>query len=154
MILDKIEHWEKYACLAPGLARGLELLASGKLDTLVDGKHEIDGDGLYASVQTYTPKAPGECRWEAHRRYIDIQYLVNGCEHMGYTPVESLAVAVPYDDSQDLVFFGGGPEFGTLLKVGEKMFAVFFPTDAHMPMLSPEGKPGQVKKIVLKVRCG
>lgn len=164
MILDKIEHWEKYAGLSPDLVRGLELLASGKLDALADGKHDIDGDRLYASVQTYTPKAPGECRWEAHRRYIDIQYLVSGCEHMGYAPMEPLAVAVAYDDSKDIVFFGSGPEIGTVLKVGEKMFTVFFPTDAHMPMLSPEALVGEaiwggqvtrpVKKIVLKVRCG
>jgi YhcH/YjgK/YiaL family protein len=161
MILDNIEHWKLYAGLGEGIARGLELLAKGELDALPEGKHELDGKNLYASVQAYHPKAPLEGRWEAHRQYIDIQYLVTGCEAMGYCPSETLQAVEAYDARKDVRFFGRGPEAGTVLKVETKMFAVFFPQDAHMPMLSLEAffqaAPGgprlseDVKKIVLKV---
>ncbi len=155
MILDKIENWKQYTGLSAGIARGLELLASGKLDTLPKGRHELDGDALYASVQEYHPKDPAECRWEAHRKYIDIQYLVSGCEAMGCVAVDGLSVSDPYDTQKDVAFFFGGPEVGTVLKVETKMFAVFFPQDAHRPMmaLTPHIGAGlsKVKKIVLKV---
>ena len=162
MILDKIENWKNYAPLGQGLARGLKLLAGGELDGLSDGRHELEGDALYASVQSYLPKAAGECRWEAHCQYIDIQYLVKGCEGMGFCPLEKLKAVEAYDAQKDVAFFDQGPEAGTVLKVAAGMFAVFFPGDAHMPMLSlnllSSGALGglraqePVKKIVVKVK--
>jgi YhcH/YjgK/YiaL family protein len=157
MILDKIENWKLYASLGEDLAGGLKMLASGNLDTLPEGRHELDGDKLYASVQEYQPKAPADCRWEAHCQYIDIQYLVSGSEAMGYCPVEKLNVIELYDKQKDVAFFDQGPEVGTALKVGTKMFAIFFPQDAHMPMMSLDafgnmGFAGRVKKIVVKVK--
>jgi YhcH/YjgK/YiaL family protein len=161
VILDKIENWENYAGLGVGLARGLEMLASGKLDALENGRHEFDGDALYASVQAYQPKAAQTGRWEAHRQYADIQYLARGCEAMGYCPAGKLSVIEPYDAGQDIVFLGGGVEAGAVLKVEMKMFAMFFPGEAHMPMLAyadflQAGESpavfGAVKKIVIKVK--
>jgi YhcH/YjgK/YiaL family protein len=155
--LDKIENWKSYSGLETGLARGLALLAAGKLDGLNDGRHEIAGNEIFASVQTYLPKTAAEGRWEAHRRYIDIQYLVYGSEGIGYSPLEKLKVTQAYDPEKDIMFFSQGPEAGSLLKVETKMFAIFFPADAHMPGLSlgePAGQPAQVKKIVLKILAG
>ena len=155
MILDEIKNWRNYAGLGNGIARGLELLASGKLDGLAEGKHPIDGEALYASVQEYALKAPADCRWEAHRRYVDIQYIVFGREAMGSCPIDQLVISRPYDEIQDVAFFHGTEADGTLLKVEAKMFAVFFPQDAHRPMMAlatPENQPQEpVKKIVLKV---
>lgn len=151
MILDKIENWKNYAGLGAGIARGLELLAGGALDGLAEGRHDIDGDRLYAGVQEYQPKDPGECRWEAHRRYVDIQYLATGCEAMGYRPAGELRVSEAYDAQKDVMFFETSPEAGTLLKVETKMFAIFFTQDAHRPMMAFGAPAGRVKKIVLKV---
>jgi len=161
MIIDSIENWEHYTGLGAGIARGLEWLSSGKLDSLPEGKHELEGEKLYASVQHYFPKSPDEGRWEAHRNYVDIQYLVKGNEVMGYCPVAKLREVGEYDERKDVVFFDRGLEVGINLKVERKMFTIFFPHDAHMPMLSlqalrnstPAGLRASelVKKIVLKV---
>jgi len=88
-------------------------------------------------------------RWEAHRRYIDIQYLVSGIERIGYTPVANLALTTPYDEDKDVAFYQG---HGDILTLEPGMFAVFFPHDAHMPMLCEAGgSPKQVRKIVVKI---
>jgi YhcH/YjgK/YiaL family protein len=151
MILDKIENVHIYAKLGEGIARGLELLESGKLDVLEPGKHLIDGEDLYASVQEYEPKPQAEGRWEAHRKYIDIQYMVKGAEEMGCAMVDGLAGQEKYDEEKDVEFLAGKLEAGTALRVGERMFAIFYPQDAHMPMLMGAGSAKKVKKIVLKV---
>jgi biofilm protein TabA len=159
MILDKLENWKIYARLDPGLARGLAWLAGADLAGLGEGRHELDGDRLYANVQVYAPKPPAECRWEAHRRYLDIQYLASGCEGMACAPWEKLKLLTPYDDAKDVEFFEPGPENSTCLAVTAPWFAVFFPQEAHRPGSSlaapgPAGRvaPETVKKIVVKVQ--
>jgi YhcH/YjgK/YiaL family protein len=161
MILDNIENWEYYAGLGEWIGRGLEMLASGKPDALDEGKHELEGEKLHASVQQYFPKSADKGKWEAHRRYLDIQYLVNGNEVIGYCPVAKLRKVGEHNEKEDVSFFDRGLEVATKLKVERRMFAVFFPCDAHMPGLSLQvlSGPGSrglraeglVKKIVLKV---
>jgi YhcH/YjgK/YiaL family protein len=147
MILDALANAGLYAFSNPRLVRGFEFLRSRDLTTVPVGRVEIDSDLLFASVQEYPTRLPDQCFWEAHRKYIDIQYVIRGTERIGYAPLASLRVAQPYDEAKDFAKLDGT---GDVLRVDAGMFAVFFPHDAHMPCMAADA-PAPVRKVVVKV---
>jgi biofilm protein TabA len=156
MIADTLENLERYRGLDPRLDRGLEALrrlAGGP--PAADGRHELEGAELYASLSTYETAEPAEKSYEAHRRYIDIQAVLAGRELLFWAPLAGLATRRAYSAAEDVAFFedpaGGGA--GLLLEPG--VFTVLFPQDAHKPGCrdaGSAGNAGQVRKLVLKVR--
>jgi YhcH/YjgK/YiaL family protein len=150
MIVDRLEHEPEIPHLAARLRQGLEWLRTTDVGALPAGRHDIDGDRLYALVQQYTTRSPDECRWEAHRMYADIQYVVSGVERIGHAPLADAHEREPYDGARDVAFFEPGDEF-VVLHPG--MFAIFLPEDVHAPCGAAD-KPAAVRKIVLKVAAG
>jgi YhcH/YjgK/YiaL family protein len=151
MILDRLEHAGMYRGLGPRIAAALDWLGTTDLGCLPPGRHELDGPRLVAIVQRYRTRPLGEAIWEAHRRCVDVQYVVEGTERMGYRPLEDgLVVKQPYDDERDAVLFD---TWGDLVEVRSGSFAIFAPQDVHAPGLvaGPAGQPGEVLKIVVKV---
>jgi YhcH/YjgK/YiaL family protein len=154
MIADRLEHLDRYRGLDPRLDRGLEALrrlAGGP--PAADGRHELEGADLYASLSTYETGNPAEKSYEAHRRYIDIQAVLAGRELLYWAPLAGLAARRAYSEAEDVAFFedpaGGGA--GLLLDPGS--FIVLFPQDAHKPGCHPARGGGEtVRKLVLKVR--
>lgn len=149
MIIDTVENLSSYTGLSRRLSEAFEWLKSTNLPELDDGELKIDGDDVRAIVQRYVTVPEAGRRYEAHRRFIDIQCVVRGVERMLVTPVASLAPDTPFDSDNDIVFFAPVPASAEIV-VQDAMFAVFFPQDAHMPMLIAES-PSQVLKVVLKV---
>ena len=147
MIVDRLENSAATLPLAPRLRQGLEWLRRTDLRTLPEGRHDIDHDRLFALVQEYTTRSAAECRWEAHLKYTDIQYVVRGAERMGYTNITRTSGIQPYDPERDVAFFAPGTDFVT---VHAGMFAIFAPEDVHAPG-GAAGEPEVVRKIVLKV---
>ena len=113
-----------------------------------DGRVEVEGTRIIAMPQGYLTRPAEQCRWEAHRKYIDIQYIVAGAEKMGWAPVASLVADGAFDEAKDVGFYTGT---GDLLTVRAGMFAIFLPQDGHMPCMHPAGQAQQVRKIVMKV---
>ena len=151
MILDRLETSAAYDALGERFAAGFAYLRQTNFASVADGKYPILGDDVFAIVQTYAPKDHTEGRWEAHRTYADIQYVVSGTERMGVTPLGSVATEMPYDVDRDVEFFMRGGGWGQFFMVEPGEFALFRPHDVHMPSLKT-GVPGPVKKVVIKVR--
>lgn len=151
MIKDRIENATAYAKLGPGIALAMDYLRKTDCSKLQPGKYEIDNTRVFAVVQRYVPRPPAQARWEAHHRYIDVQYLAQGRERIGYLALTAgLEVAVPYDPHSDLIFY---ETIGDLLVVNRGEFALFTPQDVHAPGLALESpEPGEVLKVVVKVR--
>jgi YhcH/YjgK/YiaL family protein len=150
MILDRLEHARLYRPLGVEIARALDYLQQTKLGDLADGRYPLDGDRLFAIVQRYKPKPAADALWEAHRKYIDVQYVVSGCEWMGYTYLrDELPVRQPYDAEKDLIFFQAS---GVLLEVPAGSFVIFTPHDIHAPGLTsaPADATEPVCKVVVK----
>lgn len=147
MIADLLCNADLYKNLQAGIRRGLEYLTSTDFTAIEPGRHEIDGQNIYAMVQDYEPKQPENAYWEAHRRYIDIQYVAEGIESIGYAPTETLQVTHPYDSEKDAVFLKGE---GSLLTAAKGTFFIFFPQDAHMPGLTFD-TVASVRKAVIKI---
>ncbi len=148
MILDTLANWRLYEGLSE-LRHAFEFLGKGGFDQGAS-RIEIDGSRLFALPQTYTPKALAEGRFEAHRRYADIQYVISGAEMMGYAPLEALAVETPYDGEKDIEFYHKPEAFSRLVVAGGS-FAVFYPQDGHMPGIRIGDADGAVQKVVMKV---
>ena len=146
MVSDRLANAHLYRALGPGIAQGLQFLAGTDLANLASGRHELDGTRLYALVSDYTPKPPAEGRWEAHRRYLDLQYVVSGVERMGVAPIDRLA-AGDYDADRDMLWLEG---LGDFLTFDAGQFMILWPGDAHMPGIDA-GVPGPVRKVVVKI---
>jgi YhcH/YjgK/YiaL family protein len=151
MIYDRLENRRLYLKLGDGIALGLEALA-GDLPKRDEGRYDLLGDRVFAMVQIYDTIPPEQAVWEAHRKYIDIQYIAEGAEAMGHLPVAGLRATHPYDAEKDYEFYDGhGSKSINTVTVPAGAFAIFFPADAHSPKLPAYGKIARVKKVVVKV---
>jgi YhcH/YjgK/YiaL family protein len=146
MILDRLTNLEQYRGLPSRLMRALEFLRDAEVLSLSLGRHDLDGDRLFALVQEYETKPLTECRWEAHRRYCDVQYVARGAERIGVANIERMQVDQPYDADRDVAFFSGIGDFITL---HSGCFAIFAPQDVHQPC-AVRDQPETVRKIVIK----
>ena len=123
-------------------------LKSADLSNLPLGKVELDGD-LYAAISEYYPKDREGTVFEAHRKYIDIQYIIAGKELMDVTPLKNMTVTKPYDPEIEAEF-GTVTTFSTL-KASPARFFIFFPHDAHRPSMKDGNDSIFVRKVVVKV---
>jgi biofilm protein TabA len=150
MILDTLSQWRQYAALSPHFARAFEFLERVNANTTV-GRHEIAGDDVFAFVQQHLTKPYAERQFEAHRKYIDIQYMVRGRELIYWAPLPRLKdVTMPFDADKDAILWNVIPE-GVPLQVRAGEFTILFPEDGHVPSCS-WGEPAEVLKVVVKVK--
>jgi len=146
MILDAGAFCHDYKSLHPLFERAFRFLADSDLRSFAPGRHPVDGDRLYLSIDHVQGRGRDGARLEAHRRYIDIQYTIEGHEEIGWMPLASCgAHAGPFDEAKDVGFFDARPT--SWLSVPEGTFAVFFPQDAHAPLAGR----GALKKAIMKV---
>lgn len=148
--LDELE--EKGRALPPAILKAMKFLQENDLNGLAEGRYEIDGDRCYATVSRYMTKAAAECYPEAHRRYVDIQYIVEGEEYIDVCPLNpELVVREPYDAARDIEFFENlVPESSVPLQAGD--FAVLLPRDVHRPGVAMAA-PRPVVKVVIKLEA-
>ncbi len=148
MILDTLQNAARYAGLRVGCSEAFGFLDQPGLSDLPDGKYEINGDRVYAIVDRTQGRKVSDGKLEGHRKYLDIQYVISGDESMGWRPSTGLPSAVSYDATRDLEFFEGEPE--SIIRVPPGSFAIFLPTDAHLPLIGD----GSIHKVVVKVAIG
>jgi YhcH/YjgK/YiaL family protein len=152
MIYDAISRGENYFAVHPRLAKGLLWLQSAPIDLLPTGKHEIEGDKLFAIVDEYVTRPFERTKFESHRVYGDIQFVVTGTEGIDVCGTELLQVTEAYDEKRDVGFFAS-PDSASRLVLRANDFAVFFPSDGHRPQIAL-ADPLPVRKIVVKFAVG
>lgn len=86
MITGSLSQLHLYKNIHPNLAKAIEYVLKADFINMPAGKYEIDGDEIFYMVNEYNTKAPAECEPERHRKYTDIQIMVNGEERFGYIP--------------------------------------------------------------------
>ena len=146
MLIDRITNAHLYGTLSPKFKCAFDYIQQTDLLTLAVGKYEIDGESLYVIVQEYLTKPIEQGRWEAHRRYIDLQYVIRGTERIGYAHLSRLLPDV-YDVNKDFLPLSGQ---GDILTVQEGSFMLLLPEDGHMPGIAVD-EPMLVKKAVFKI---
>jgi YhcH/YjgK/YiaL family protein len=149
MIYDKIDNLDIYAGISEDIRLGLEWLRDVNPD-IEKGVYEIS-PRVKAIVSEYTTKEVNEDGYEAHREYIDIQYLLKGNEKLCCLPLEYLKETKPYKPEKDAAFYKEAKVCPQDLLIGNRYFAIFFPQDGHNPGLCVYNLD-EVKKVVIKVK--
>lgn len=149
MIQDTLDHSARYEALNSRFAKAFAFLRTVN-GTQAPGRHDLDGDHCFALVQTYETKPPGMAKFEAHRKYIDVQFLFSGRETILWAPLAAMKEeTLAYDEAKEAALWKLVPDV-TELHMGAGHFAILFPQDAHAPCVE-WGKSEPVFKVVVKV---
>ena len=148
MIFDRIENAALYENISPLIKKAFAYLKQTDFSKLENGKHIIEEDNLFAIVQEYETKNDADSKLEAHKKYIDVQYVISGEELIGVKPLINQTPCKDYDAENDYALYDDSCSF---IKVAPTQFAVLFPQDLHKPGIKINS-PAKVKKVVMKVR--
>lgn len=148
MIIDVLANAPRYLALNPGFPKAMEFLRRPDLKDLPLATYAIDGDRVYAMVAREPGRRPKgkDVHLETHNRYIDIQLVLAGTDMMGWKARSSCQQPTgEYDREADIQFFAEAPELWLPVQPG--LFVIFFPEDAHLPLISK----GELHKVVVKI---
>ncbi len=146
MILSSLSQSERYAALHPLFPLAFEYMRNTDLFALAPGRYPIKGDDLFAIVEQVPGRTREMARLEAHKRYIDIQLVLDGVDEMGWKPLADCYNPVSeHSMEKDIRFFHDAP--ASWLATPPDHFCIFFPEDAHAPLVSS----GQVRKVIFKI---
>jgi YhcH/YjgK/YiaL family protein len=146
MVLDSLKNSGKYFSLNPYFKKAFEYIAANDLSKSEPGKIILDGDNLYISVMEIEGKKPENAKMEAHKKYIDIQVVLEGVETMGWLSIDNCKEELEsYNEQKDIIFYKDKPTANVVVNPGE--FTIFFPEDGHAPAIGE----GHIKKAVIKI---
>lgn len=147
MILDKLGNAVRYNPLHEKFASAFDFLNRLVMENPGDGLYEIEGRDVYATLSLSPGRRREDARLEAHRKYIDIQFVLNGIDTMGWLPRSNCRLPIDsYDSDSDIEFFRDEPDLWIPVRAG--MFVIFFPEDTHMPLISES----TIHKVVVKIQ--
>ncbi len=149
MIFDTIKNMNKYVKLMPELVEIEKFIREFMKGDMEIKRYDLDGDNLFVSPASYTPKDHEGAEYESHVKYADVQVVIKGREYIGFAPLEDCTVTKPFTDDGDIAFYTS--DKGSLCLIEEGYFLILYPQDAHMPSLKVEDGD-EVTKLVFKVR--
>jgi len=150
MIVTDIEHLDRQVSLTAALRKAIDFLRRPDLHLLPDGRVDIVGDDVFALVQRYETTVTDAPKFESHRKYIDIQFIVSGVEVVGWIPAGRMTITQAYDIDKDICFGTAQKGEVTPICLHAGQLAVLYPEDGHAPKMAA-GSPSEVVKIVVKV---
>jgi YhcH/YjgK/YiaL family protein len=146
MILDNLHNSDNYSSLHPLFKQAFDYLKSFDPDKIKEGKHDIVGDKLFALVSLHDNYEANN-KLEAHRSYIDIQYIHHGTDAIGWRELDTCKeTLMTFDEAKDVALFTDAPDFKFNLAAG--CFTILYPQDAHAPLMGNE----KLVRVVLKVK--
>ena len=136
------------------LEKALVFLRQNCFEGLPAGRIDIDGNRMFAVLQSYDTRDEDEIQYESHRLYADVQYMISGREKILISDQEHFtAVSVPYDEAADIVFYQEPRETTASLILNAGRYAVFLPEDCHKTQCSVcTGEAAAVRKVIVKIR--
>ncbi|HBM15678.1 MAG TPA: YhcH/YjgK/YiaL family protein [Lentisphaeria bacterium] len=147
MIIDKLEYIRKYQKCFSKLIDVFDFIQSVDLKSLAEGKHQMPDDLGFIGLDRVMARPKDGASLEAHKNYIDIQLPFNAIEIMGWKSVSDCCrVKTPYKEETDIVFYSDDVDFYIPVRPGQ--FIIFFPEDAHAPIIGS----GIIHKAVIKVK--
>lgn len=145
MIVCAYRDLGRYASIIPGLEEAMAAVEAMK--TWTPGTIQLSG-GNRILVQEGTTKAASEKLCEAHRNYLDVQYIVEGEETVGWAPLDTLTLQGEFNQEKDVGMYSGAVDF---MRIAGGYCYVVFPEDAHMPG-AHLNQPKAFKKLVFKLK--
>jgi len=146
MIFSSLSQSSRYAALHPLFQRAFDYIRDTDFFVLAPGRYNIVGDDLIVIVEHTQGKPKEHARLEAHRKYIDIQLVLDGDEQMGWKSLsDCLNPVSEHSEDKDIRFFHDAPV--SWIAVPPDHFCIFFPEDAHAPLVGD----GQIRKVIFKI---
>lgn len=144
--MSKYEEIKKYS------QEAFQFMENFRAEDYADGRYDLKEEGLFVNIMTFTTKKREEQKYEAHKKYIDVQWVLDGEEAFclkDISDMEEKDIIMPYNEEQDIMFYSQEVEGEYhILKSGE--FLVMPPECAHMPGMEVQ-YPSVVRKAVIKI---
>lgn len=147
MIFGNIAHEKTYSNIEKGLLTCFEYAKNNSLVDLEKGSYAIDGEDIFVNIVEYETVEKEERFWEAHKKYIDIHYMLEGSERIDIGFIENL-IQKEYKEKDDFLPLEGEANGYVTLEKGD--FLICYPEDAHMTAIKVNEK-SKVKKAIFKV---
>lgn len=149
MIFSTLSQSDRYAVLHPLFPRVFEYTRNTDLLSLAPGRYHIDGEQLFVIIENAAGRTRAEAKLECHRKYIDIQLVLNGTDEMGWKALADCHNPVSeHSMEKDIRFFHDAP--ASWIAVPPDHFCIFFPEDAHAPLVSANS----IRKAIFKIAVG
>ncbi len=133
------------------LHEALELLRAKDYSEMESGRYEVN-DHLFFMVQKYTTKAQTDARFESHRRYADLQYVVSGEETLWVCSTSDMSALSAFDVEKDVGKYRDADPH-VVLKLTPGTYALFMPNDCHKASFTPKNElHSDIVKVVVKIR--
>jgi YhcH/YjgK/YiaL family protein len=146
MIFSSLSQSSRYAAMHPLFPRAFDYIRNTNLQALAPGHYPIVGDDLFAIVEYVLGRTREAAKLEAHRRYIDIQLVLKGVDEMGWKPLADCGNPMSdYSVEKDIRFFRDAP--ASWIATPPDHFCIFFPEDAHAPLVAT----GEIRKVIFKI---
>lgn len=146
MIFSALAQAHRYAALHPLLPQAFAYLRDTDLNALKPGVHQIIDKQLFIIVEQANGRTRGEAKLEAHRKYIDIQLVLEGLDEMGWQALADCHQPLDeHNAERDICFFDDEP--AAWITVPPQHFCIFFPEDAHAPLVGT----GAIRKVIMKI---
>ncbi|MBS6503027.1 MAG: YhcH/YjgK/YiaL family protein [Clostridium sp.] len=147
MIIDNIQNIHNYKSFS--IIYGiLEELAKFNIEDMPNSTIVYEEDKIFANQISLTSKPEYECMFEAHKKYIDVHYILEGIEGISTSSINKLEVQTPYNNEKDIAFYNGDADGTYYLNPGD--FMICWPNDAHKVAIM-KNSPSKIKKIVCKI---
>ena len=151
LIYDQLKNIATYKGISQNLDAAIDYLLKTDLKKMQDGKYPIVGeDTVFIQLSHPETKSLADARFEAHKKYIDIQMPIEGKEGCYYLPLEGLEEDGPFIPERDIGFYKGENTFAFSLEAG--WFAIFFPQDVHKAGCDFNGKKSKNHKVLVKIK--
>jgi len=148
MIFDTINNADRYTNLHPLFSRAFEFVRNTDLNALASGIHYIVEKQLFVIVEQADGRAREAAKLECHRKYIDIQLVLEGRDEMGWKSLADChAPVADFSAERDVQFFTD--PIDTWVATHPNEFCIFFPQDAHAPLVGR----GKIRKVIFKVEA-
>ncbi|TVZ57533.1 YhcH/YjgK/YiaL family protein [Flavobacteriaceae bacterium MAR_2010_105] len=148
MIVEKLKNATLHLGLNERINKAISYIQTTDFSQLEVGRYDIEGKCIYALVFEYETNSINEGYLEAHKKYIDVHYIVEGGEGVGFAALDKQEAIEAYNVDDDYTLFKGDY---SLISLKKGMMAIFFPDDLHKPGIKTE-KFSRVKKVVVKVK--
>ena len=148
MIIGNIHYKAPCTELSEKVKECLQYAHTHNLSQYPTGKHEVRGEELYINIVSYETTTAENRFWEAHKAYLDLHLLLQGCERIDLNLIDNMELK-PYAEQEDFLPAVGSKKVSVLLEVGD--YLVCYPEDVHMTALH-DGTPATIKKAIFKIK--
>lgn len=148
MIVDSIKNANRYYGISERITESLKHIIANGFATQDLGKYEISGNTIFGIKSEYDTSTNYDPKLEAHKKYIDLHYIIEGEENINYELLKNQNVIKEYDIDSDYMFYQSTKS--ALINLNKGDFAIFYPNDIHMPGIALN-RPSKVRKVVIKI---